>query len=136
VLNTLALNADITATKRAQIMAQARFLRAYFHMELKIVYGNIIYADTTVSPANIDVDNTVDAWPKIEADLNFAIANLPDKWSEAGRANKSAAKAMLAKAYMHQKKHALASPLLKDLIDNGVTARGDKYGLISIIFKL
>ena len=128
-MNTLNLNTTLGATARLQIQAQARFLRAFFHLELKLVYGNIIYADTTVNPANTDVSNQTDVWPKLEADLNFAITNLPEKWSDPGRANKSAAKAMLAKAYMHQKKFTAASAILKDLIDNGMTAKGDKYAL-------
>lgn len=135
VLKTLALNTEIDATTRKYIQGQARFLRAYFHLELKLVYGNIIYADESVNPSNTDVDNTVDAWPKIEEDLNFAIANLPATWPEAGRANKSAAQAMLAKALMHQKKYTSAAPILKDLIDNGVTAKGDKYGLNANYFS-
>jgi starch-binding outer membrane protein, SusD/RagB family len=134
-LNTLALNTEIDATKRSQIMGQARFLRAYFHLELKLVYGNIIYADTTVNPSNTGVSNTTDVWPKIEADLQFAINNLPETWSDAGRANKSAAKAMLAKALMHQKKYSAASSILKDLIDNGKTAKGEKYALNTNYFS-
>jgi len=135
VLTTLALNTEIDETLRKQIQAQARFLRAYFHMELKLVFGNIIYADETVNPSNTEVDNTVDVWPRIEEDLNFAIANLPKTWTEVGRANQSAAKAMLAKAYMFQKKYAAAQPILKDLIDNGVTSKGEKYGLNANYFS-
>ena len=47
-------------------------------MELKKVYGNVIFADETVSPANTKVDNTTDIWPKIEADRKFDVANLPE----------------------------------------------------------
>ena len=80
------------------ITAQARFLRAHYHMELKKVYNKIVYADETVNQDNTDVTNTEDVWPKIEDDLKFAVDNLPETWSEVGRVNKWAAKAMLAKA--------------------------------------
>lgn len=129
VLNTLALAKDISESKKTGIIAQARFLRAFFHMELKKVFNNIIYADETVNPENTKVTNTTDVWPKIEADLNFAIANLPETWSEVGRVNKWAAKAFLAKAYMFQKKFTAAYPILQDLIANGKTTAGVKYGL-------
>jgi starch-binding outer membrane protein, SusD/RagB family len=129
VLNTLKIATGITAAEATTITAQARFLRAYFHMELKKVFGNIIYADETVSPQNINVSNAVDVWPKIEDDLKFAVANLPETWSEAGRANKSAAKAMLAKAYMFEKKYTNAYPILQDIIANGKTPKGNKYAL-------
>ncbi len=130
VLRTMAIATGISSANQITIAAQSRFLRAYFHMEIKKVFNNIIYADETVSPQNINVSNTVDAWPKIEADLQFAVTNLPETWSEAGRVNKSAAKALLAKAYIFQKKFSVAYPILQDLIANGKTAKGEKYALM------
>src|SRR6185436_7561794 len=81
VIKTTALATDITADKALLIEAQARFLRGFYHFELKKVFNNIAYADETLSLDN--TDNTVDAWPKIEADLQFAVANLPDSWGGA-----------------------------------------------------
>jgi hypothetical protein len=96
---------------------------------LKKVFNNIIYADENVNPTNTKVTNTADVWPKIEADLKFAVDNLPETWSEVGRVNKSAAKAFLAKAYMFQKKFAAAYPILQDVIATGKTSNNVKYGL-------
>ncbi len=136
VLNTMALAKDIPAAEAITIRAQALFLRAHFHMELKKVFGNIIYADSTVDPLHTTVTNTVDVWPKIEADLQYAVANLPATWGSAvGRANVWAAKAMLAKAFMFEKKFSDAYPLLKDVIANGVTSGGAKYALVSHFFS-
>lgn len=130
VLRVMKLAKDVSPAEQTTTTAQVRFLRAHFHMELKKVFNNIVYVDETVSESMTDVTNTVDVWPKIEGDLKFAVANLPETWSEAGRANKSAAKAMLAKAYMFQKKFSDAYPILKDLIANGKTAKGEKYALM------
>jgi len=129
VLATMALASDITADKATLITAQVRFLRAFYHFELKKVFNNIPYADETLTPDN--TDNTVDAWPKIEADLNAAIADLPDSWpGEPGRANVWAAKAMLAKVYMYENKlDANTLQLLTDIITNGKTAGGAPYAL-------
>jgi len=136
VLNTMALATDISEEEQAQIKGQALFLRAYYHMELKKVFGNIVYADETVNPANTAVTNTEDVWPKIEADLNFAVANLPESWgTEVGRANVWAAKALLAKAYMFEHKLSDAYPLLKDIIANGKTAGGAKYALVTNFYS-
>lgn len=129
VINTLATASDIADDVKTSITAQARFLRAHYHFELKKVFNNIIYADETVSNKNTDVTNTTDVWPRIEEDLKFAADNLPETFSEVGRVNKWAAKAMLAKAYMFQKKYADAYPLLQDIIANGKTTDGKKYAL-------
>ncbi|HET9824172.1 MAG TPA: RagB/SusD family nutrient uptake outer membrane protein, partial [Chitinophagaceae bacterium] len=64
--------------------------------------------------------------------LNAAIPDLPETWpGEPGRANSWAAKALLAKVYMFegQSKYAQAYTLLKDIIANGQTSGGAKYGL-------
>ena len=130
VLKTLSLSKDIPEATKTGIAAQARFLRAFYHMELKKVYNNIFYADESVNPENTAITNTTDVWPKIEADLKFAVDNLPETWSEVGRVNKWAARAFLAKAYMFQKKFTAAYPLLQDIIANGKTTNGVKYGLL------
>jgi len=128
VLQTMAIAPDVTPDKATLIEAQVRFLRGFYHFELKKVFNNIAYADETLTLDN--TDNTVDAWPKIEADLQFAVANLPDTWpGEPGRANVWAAKAMLAKVYMFEKKFTDAYTLLTDVIANGKTAGGTPYAL-------
>lgn len=129
VIKTLAIATGISDKTKLGITAQARFLRAFFHMELKKVFNNIIYADETVDQTNTKVTNTTDVWPKIEDDLKFAVANLPETWSEVGRVNKWAAMAFLAKAYMFEKKLPEAYTLLKDIIANGKTTNNVKYGL-------
>ncbi|PWT76284.1 MAG: hypothetical protein C5B59_06925 [Bacteroidetes bacterium] len=55
--------------------------------------------------------------------------SLPPNQAAVGRANKWAAKAYLAKAYMFEHRYADAKLLLEDLIQNGVTSGGLKYGL-------
>jgi len=128
VLATLALASDVTADKAAAITAQVRFLRAFYHFELKKIFGNIPYADETLTPEN--TDNTVDAWPKIEADLTAAIGGLPATWpGEPGRANVWAAKALLAKVYMFEHKYSDAYPILTDVMANGKTSGGAAYAL-------
>lgn len=134
VLATMAIAPDITADKAALIEGQVRFLRAFYHFEAKKIFGNIPYADETLTPEN--TDNSVDAWPKIEADLTAAIAALPDAWpGEPGRANVWAAKALLAKVYMYEHKYTDAYPILTDVIQNGKTSGGAKYALNDHFFS-
>src|SRR6185436_791675 len=62
VLTTMGLATDITAAKATQITAQVRFLRAFYHFELKKVFNKIVYADETVNKDNIAVSNSTDVW--------------------------------------------------------------------------
>ncbi len=133
VLRTLAIATGIDAATSTRIAAEARFLRGFFHFEVKRIFDNIVYADeNTTETMNVDASgNYIDYWPNIEADFQAAIDGLPETQSQPGRANKSAAKAYLAKCYMEQHKYAQAKPILEDLIANGKTAKGDAYALVN-----
>lgn len=133
VLRVLPLATDISAGDKTIIAAEAQFLRGHFHFEAKKVFNNIVYADEkTTETSNVDAAGAyIDTWPKIEADFTAAIAGLPETQPQAGRANKSAAKAYLAQVYMYQRKFALAKPLLDDIIAKGQTANGKKYALVN-----
>jgi starch-binding outer membrane protein, SusD/RagB family len=77
------------------------------------------------------VKNDVDLWPKIEADMDFAYKNLPEKQDQVGRVNKWAAAAYLAKVYMYQNKFAAAKALYDVIIARGVTSNEKKYALVA-----
>ncbi|NSW95668.1 MAG: RagB/SusD family nutrient uptake outer membrane protein, partial [Bacteroidales bacterium] len=68
-----------------------------------------------------EVPNSDPGWDGIEADLQFAIDNLPVTKinNEPGRATKYAAEAVKAQAHMYQREYALAKPLLDDIINSG-----------------
>lgn len=125
----------------AAMKAEARFLRGHYYFELKRLFNNAPYIDESTNlPAGQDaaevaakskIPNNVDLWPKIEADFKAAMDALPETMSSAGRANKWAAASYLAKAYMYQKKYTEAKALFDQIIANGKTANGKKYGLVS-----
>lgn len=96
------------------------------------MWNNVPFIDESVSFSNGNflVPNTIDIWPDIEADLKYAMANLPATQSAIARANKYAAEAFLAKAYMYEHKYPDAQTLLTDLITNGENAGGAKYALL------
>jgi hypothetical protein len=122
---------SVSAAYGAEAIAEARFLRGIFHMELAKFFRNAPYVDESVTYAagNYNVANPGPIWDKIEADFSAAMAVLPNTQSQLGRANKYAAEAMLAYAYMFDHKYATALPLLTDLISNGQTSGGKKYAL-------
>jgi starch-binding outer membrane protein, SusD/RagB family len=129
VLRTLALAKDVAAADQAELSAEARFLRGYFHFEAKKIWKNVPYVNETINFAshNLNVPNNTDIWPQIDADFKFAIDNLSVNQKDKGRANKYAAEAFLAKAYMFQHRYDSARFWLNDLLANGVTSQGVKY---------
>jgi len=101
----------ITQSHHDQVVAEAKALRAHYHFENKIVYGNIPYIDETVGTpeglpfsvvGNVDEGgNYTDAWPDIVRDLTDAIAVLPATNPDKGRVSGWKAKGILAQVYVH-----------------------------------
>lgn len=97
-------------------LAELRFLRGFYHFQLRMTFGNVPYIDETVTETPT---NDTDIYPNIEADFQFAIDNLDVESTRFGGANQWNAKAYLAKVHMYQLDYAAAKPLLQDIIDNG-----------------
>ncbi len=101
-----------------QIEAEARWLRAWFHFQLRTKIERIPYIYEDAIPAEVPNDREV--WDDIEADLQWGIDNNMDETpSEVGRASRWAAKALKARVHMFQNEFAEAKPILDDIINNG-----------------
>lgn len=91
-----------------QVIAEARFLRAYYHFELVKWFGGIpMKGDARFSPGDekkIPRSSVTEVYASIEADLIFAADNLAATAAQKGRATKGAALALLGKAYLYQNK--------------------------------
>ncbi|TWR27701.1 RagB/SusD family nutrient uptake outer membrane protein [Mucilaginibacter achroorhodeus] len=122
---------SVSDDQKKQYIAEARFLRGFFHLEAAKLWKNIPYVDETITYAanNYNVPNSGPIWDKIEADFAAAAADLPATQSQIGRANKWAALAFEAKTLMFDHKYSAAYTILKDVIANGVTSSGAKYAL-------
>ena len=116
-----AIDADVLD----QLEAEARFLRGYYHLEVKQVFHNVPYL--TEDLVDVRVPNDVDIWPQIEADFQFAIDLLPEAQPAAGQVDQWVAKAYQAKAHMHQGDFTAARSILDDIIDNGPYRLQDNY---------
>lgn len=120
---------------KKRFIAETKFLRAFFYFDLVRLFKNIpliikpitateMYSVLQVPPA--------DVYAQIEKDLKDAIAevNLPDQVavnSEAGRATKGAAHALLGKVYLYREKWAEAAAEFAEV--NGVPGQvNTKYG--------
>ncbi len=95
--------------RRQQILGEASFLRAYHYYQLVNLWGGvplIISPVTSTDPSETQVPRATAAqvYAQIIADLEFAVANLPDVYSDdasinKARATKGAANALLAKVH-------------------------------------
>lgn len=119
----------VNETRAKQIEAELKFLRAWFHFQANKIFEKIPYIKTQTELGDQkpeEVPNSDPGWDGIEADLQYAIDNLPTTKinNEKGRADKYAAEAVKAQAHMYQREYALAKPLLDDIINSG------KYSLV------
>lgn len=108
---------------KEEVLAQARFLRAYYYFELVKWFGDVPLAvDQRFLFGDQDVVERTpkeEVYAQMEADLQYAAANLPYVQEETGRVTKGAAQALLGKVYLYQDKFTEASQVLEDLINNG-----------------
>lgn len=123
----------VTSDDKIRIGAEVHFLRGLYYFELQRLWGKgAPYVDETMTAEEaVKASNGTDLWPKIEADLQAAQRDLPETQSALGRANKWAAAALLAKVYLYEHKFADAKTLFTDVIANGMTSGGEKYGLLN-----
>ncbi|HEY5687673.1 MAG TPA: RagB/SusD family nutrient uptake outer membrane protein, partial [Yeosuana sp.] len=108
---------------KTSVLAQTRFLRAFYYFELVKWFGDVpLVLDKRMKFGDqFEVDRTpkADIYALIESDLIYAAANLPYTQSETGRITKGAAQALLGKAYLYQDKFSEAASVLEDVINNG-----------------
>ena len=115
-------------TGKEQVLAQARFLRAYYYFELVKWFGDVpLSVDKRIQFGDqfaLDRTPKADVYAQIELDLQFAADNLPSTQAEAGRITKGAAQALLGKVYLYQEKFSLAANVLDQVI-------GGPYDLVT-----
>lgn len=121
-----------------QAMGQAKFIRALSYFDLVRYYGAVpLYLSlvTGEGDAYLQRSAVADVYQSIETDLKDAIAKLANPtFPQVGRANKGAAKMLLADVYMTQKKFDLAYPELNDVMGMGYDLLSD-YGEVFDLSK-
>ena len=123
---------DMDATLKRTREGELCFLRALFYFEGVKVFGPYMpYIDESNTDNDPKIYNDKDIYPNIIADIDRAIANLPDRPTELGRTYKWAAITLKAKILLQQSSSNMgtAKALLADVLNNGSTASGLKYAL-------
>lgn len=119
-----------------RVVAEAKFLRAFYYFELVKLYGNVpIYNqvfngdlsdDTQIFPSQAPATAV---YSVIETNLLEAIGDLPESYDNAnlGRVTSGAAKSLLGKAYLYQGKYSQARDILAEVINSGVYSLVDDF---------
>ncbi|WP_298478405.1 RagB/SusD family nutrient uptake outer membrane protein [uncultured Maribacter sp.] len=101
-------------------LAEARFLRGHYNFELQKMWGNVPYiSEENYANTEFNQPNPGPIWDQIEADLQYAIDNLPETQALVGRPTSWTAKAFLGKAHLHQSEWDEAFTLLNDVVVSG-----------------
>lgn len=95
----------IDENSRKELIAEAKFLRAYYHMSLLLNWDKIIIRDKMIeSPSDLDkpLEAREDGWAFVVKDFEAAIPNMKEEFdnSNTGRATKFSAYAYLGHAYL------------------------------------
>ncbi|WP_233558595.1 RagB/SusD family nutrient uptake outer membrane protein [Aquimarina sp. BL5] len=105
---------------KEEVIAQTRFLRAYYYFELVKWFGDVPLAiDKRIffgEETGIDRAPKEDVYALIEEDLQFAADNLPAIQAETGRVTQGAARALLGKVYLFQDKFSEAATVLDQVV--------------------
>ncbi|MFP5439715.1 MAG: RagB/SusD family nutrient uptake outer membrane protein [Bacteroidia bacterium] len=118
------------ATRKSSILAEAKFFRALHYFYAAEIWENIPLVLTPSLPTDLPPQKTkAEIFAQVEQDLNEAFNDLPVSWDDVnkGRPTKGAAKAMLGKMYMQQRKWAEA----KTAFDYLITGQGVSYSLVA-----
>ncbi|MCD4832614.1 MAG: RagB/SusD family nutrient uptake outer membrane protein [Bacteroidales bacterium] len=104
---------DMDEELKQRIIAEAKFLRAYYYFHLSNIFGAIPLKTTTITSVedlNIPVSSVETIYAQIEQDLTDASAALPVSYDsdDIGRATRGAALGLLAKVYLFQGEWQLA----------------------------
>lgn len=112
---------------RNRIIGEAKALRAFYYFHLVNLFGDVplVITPLNTSPEAIKTPRTpvTQVYTQIEKDLTEAIAVLPKKSqyasSDLGRVTQGTAQALLANAYLFQKKYQQAADMSAQVIASG-----------------
>ena len=94
----------VTTTELAEIVGQAKFIRAFNYFNLVRLYGEVpLMTEDSPNPVTDSYSKSPveEVYALITNDLTDAIANLPDSWPDApGRPTSWVARGLLAKVYL------------------------------------
>ena len=126
----------VNFSNKNNVLGQTAFLRAYYYTELVKFFGDVpMFIDKRLlfgEDQTINKTPKVQVYEQIEADLQFAIQNLPWTQAQQGRVTKGAALALLGKVYLYQNKFTEAATVLEQVIASNNYTLVSNYATIFI----
>lgn len=117
-------NTAISAKLRNQLLAESKFMRAYFYFYIVGFYGDMPLALTSDVKVNSSLTRSpsADIYNQMIKDLTEAKAVLTDTYPSAERArvNKKAVSALLARVYLYTKNYKAAESEATEVINSGL----------------
>jgi hypothetical protein len=114
---------NIDFSGKDQIIAEAKFLRAFYYFELVKFFGDVpLVIDRRIGASEVtqlDRSPKSEVYAQIEQDLIESAAVLPVIARAKGRATKGAAQSLLGKVYLYQNKNSDAAQILDEVINSG-----------------
>jgi len=126
-LHSMELYSSFSPEQNTKWEAQVRFFRAFIYFQLaKRHKGVILYTSLDQMTKDKARSTNEETWNLIESDLNFAIANLPEKWpaSDKERLTKYAALAFKSRAMLYAERWQSAYDAANEVINS------HNYGLM------
>ncbi len=118
---------EATEEEINKYIAEAKFIRAYCYHKLVQNWGALpLRTEENMSESDVPRSSVDDVYDLILSDLLFAETYLPDSQDKAGRADKYAAKAMLAHIYLFLEQWSDSRAKSLEVINSG------RYSLVSI----
>jgi hypothetical protein len=115
---------NIDFTGKEQILAEAKFLRAFYYFELVKVFGDVpLIVDKRIGieeARQLPRSSKSEVYAQIESDLTDAASVLSPVASQKGRATKGAAQALLGKVYLYQNKFTEAASIFDEVRNSGL----------------
>lgn len=128
---------NINFEGKARILAETRFLRAYYYFQLVKYFGDMpLVIDRRLGAeevTKIDRNPRSEVYSQIESDLRAAVEGLEWSYSTKGRVNKGAALALLGKVYLYQAKFPQAQEALDRVINEGSYSLLSDYGSLFLV---
>ncbi|RYZ15553.1 MAG: RagB/SusD family nutrient uptake outer membrane protein, partial [Sphingobacteriales bacterium] len=118
---------EMDETLKRRYIAEAKFIRGYVYFELARTFGDVPLVLKSLTSSlgeayDYGRNPVAEVYAQVEKDLSEAEADLPVSYTGAdiGRATKGAAKAMLGKVLLTERKFDAAAVRLKEVIDSRI----------------